>query len=1388
MKKIAYIIIALLFLPTFAFTLRAQDDFASGNGTAANPYIIKTVEHLSNVRKYTGEKNADVHFAMDNDIDLSAISNWEPIGFLGTNYYDDTLVFFGKFDGRGHVVRNMTVKPDANEIVEKRRNLGLFGYTKAGSVIENLGVENGYIEIRTFNGGLLCGSNGGRVENCWATGKIKCAATQVGGLIGNHSTLDRISPAIVKNCYTIVEIESTHTSAANGNIGGIAGRSVAATISNCYTLCYFNANYTYEIGGICGLMARGRVEKCYTYGYAKGLARVGGILGQQLETNYTTNCYSSMTIEPSPYTKNLADPYVKKSFGGILGGSYSTVEVIKDCYFNKDIFAGEGIGMDAAELYLSGTEGLTTEEMKKEELFVGAGWKFGTTWNIWEDHTFPFLDGLITPAVITDATPAYIEGIFKNDDIPDKIQLYSTSLKLLGEAILNKSNNTWRIDLTAPINVNEYVYAIAFRNGTPTSPTVLKVANTYFNGGDGSASTPFRISTPEQLRNLRFYMGEEAASMHFVLINDLNFKNEPVWTPLRSDESKTFCGTIDGAHFAIKNINIEGIDSVGLFSILGSKASISNFKLLGCKVNGNDVVGGICAINNGSIKKSFVQGKVNGRNNVGGFAAVNNNTLENCFNMAAVTTSGTTCGGFCAINSQTGTISKCYSMGDVSGSSKVGGFCGTNAGSVELSFSSNVVTGSSAIAGFCTDNTATVTACFFDKQLANTDNSVASGNAAGITGLSTSDMKKKTSYKTWSFTSILADWGIWESNTLPYFATQAAPPVITNISSSAVQGISTPINAPDSIVLYKNHERMGACAPGVTSWQIPLGNNPLNANDLLYVVAYLTGKEASRPAFAEGLPNDASLKALGVNEANLIPLFSPMVLNYTVKPLETTVDRITITATAANAKATIKGAGMQALKIGTNKFVVEVTSEDGTVTNSYAITIIRKDAAYKPSNDPSLKMLNASVVNGSLITDFTPERTNYTGSVLNSVEQITLTAEPVNPYATVSGTGVKNLNVGENIFVVTGIAEDGTTKKDYTVTITRQTTTHTASNNASLQMLSINQGTLSPAFASSVYSYVANVSGAVSEINIMATPAQTGALISGAGLKPLRIGVNLFTITVTAEDGISKKNYTLTINRAMPSEAQLKGISVSNTDIDCSNGSSFSYLADCGVATADIRVEANEGTSILINGQAQNACTVAIPESGFGQVNITLISGDQLQTKHYELILMRPLPAGVISLRWNNILALTNNPSFNGGYNFQAYQWYKNGVAITGETKPYIRIDGQPVQYKVEAITTDGYKLHTCPLNSVVKPAQAGIVAYPNPVQAGADLQIELPDNGRENAKSTITILTPLGQVKKVISLTGHNASISVPTQPGLYIIQVTDENKQTQTSNILVY
>ncbi|MDR1239266.1 MAG: Mu-like prophage major head subunit gpT family protein [Treponema sp.] len=89
------------------------------------------------------------------------------------------------------------------------------------------------------------------------------------------------------------------------------------------------------------------------------------------------------------------------------------------------------------------------------------------------------------------------------------------------------------------------------------------------------------------------------------------------------------------------------------------------------------------------------------------------------------------------------------------------------------------------------------------------------------------------------------------------------------------------------------------------------------------------------------------------------------------------------------------------------------------------------------------------------------------------------------------------------------------------------------SSNASLKALTVNAGTLSPAFNPAVTSYTVNVANGVSAITVTGTPAEGGAEVSANNgvSQSLAAGANVIAVTVTAQNG-TVKTYTVTVTRA----------------------------------------------------------------------------------------------------------------------------------------------------------------------------------------------------------------------------------------------------------------
>ena len=131
--------------------------------------------------------------------------------------------------------------------------------------------------------------------------------------------------------------------------------------------------------------------------------------------------------------------------------------------------------------------------------------------------------------------------------------------------------------------------------------------------------------------------------------------------------------------------------------------------------------------------------------------------------------------------------------------------------------------------------------------------------------------------------------------------------------------------------------------------------------------------------------------------------------------------------------------GIVPLSVGSNVITVVVTAEDGNTTKTYTVTVTR-DAT--PSADASLKALTLSGID---FGTFDSTTASYTTTVANSVTETTVTPTVNDSGATyvikLSGVtdadGVVSLSVGSNVITLEVTAEDDSTTKTYTVTVTR---------------------------------------------------------------------------------------------------------------------------------------------------------------------------------------------------------------------------------------------------------------------------------------------------------------------------------------------------------------
>ena len=180
-------------------------------------------------------------------------------------------------------------------------------------------------------------------------------------------------------------------------------------------------------------------------------------------------------------------------------------------------------------------------------------------------------------------------------------------------------------------------------------------------------------------------------------------------------QGMAFTGVFDGNDHKITNLTIHGAapgnDYLGLFGCVDG-GEVSNLGLEGFSVSGYYYVGGLVGRNSyGSITNCYSTGDVGGDGDVGGLVGRNwEGSLSNCYCTGHVR-GGSPVGGLVGINS--GSISNCYSTGDVSTGEHVGGLVGINSGSISDCYATGSVSGRSVVGGLVGRNSyGSITNCY----------------------------------------------------------------------------------------------------------------------------------------------------------------------------------------------------------------------------------------------------------------------------------------------------------------------------------------------------------------------------------------------------------------------------------------------------------------------------------------------------------------------------------------------------------------------------------------------------------------------------------------------------------------------------------------------------
>ena len=297
--------------------------------------------------------------------------------------------------------------------------------------------------------------------------------------------------------------------------------------------------------------------------------------------------------------------------------------------------------------------------------------------------------------------------------------------------------------------------------------------------------------------------------------------------------------------------------------------------------------------------------------------------------------------------------------------------------------------------------------------------------------------------------------------------------------------------------------------------------------------------------------NSLTIKNTGDNSTvSYTPSFSKNTLTYNAT-VGDDVSSVSISLTSTDSSVTITGDGVKTLSFGNNSFPILVTAEDGVTKKTYTVNIKKVSSSFSVTG---LTIVNTSDNSNIPYTPTFDQETliyNATvGSGVNSVDISFVTSDGV----TVTGAGTKSLNIGDNSFPIVITASDGVTKKNYTVNIHKKSNVIAVSNLKIKNVANNSDVSYSPAFNKDTLTYNASVTADVNTVNISFVTTDNTVTISGDGNKTLNLGNNTFNVIVTAEDGVTKKTYTINIKK-LSNDVTTTGLAIKNV----SNNSNIPY-------------------------------------------------------------------------------------------------------------------------------------------------------------------------------------------------------------------------------------
>ena len=348
--------------------MRAVDGCGLPHFDRRGVYLVSTADDLEWISDHSACWDDD--FRMTSNIDLSAISAWDPIGNSLSEEY-----FTGSFDGDGYRISGLRIRCPMSDY-----KVGLFAGLSGGAHVHDFEIRDadssGCLDV-DYSGilaGSIIGSSGSVVvSNINVSGTIvmnvlESPGEYVGGLAGyaeeativdssadvDITTQDPDFPGDLNAWATtgglvgtsrfsdVSDSTSTGEIVGGRNLGGLVGEFTGGTIES--SMSSVNLSGRILIGGLVGLGNRGTIRASSASGSVSGSELVGGMVGElasPLTPSWVHNSFSTGLVTGGGRIGGL----IGEANGWSISNSYSESDVVVPDDDVDHEFAGGLVGL-----------------------------------------------------------------------------------------------------------------------------------------------------------------------------------------------------------------------------------------------------------------------------------------------------------------------------------------------------------------------------------------------------------------------------------------------------------------------------------------------------------------------------------------------------------------------------------------------------------------------------------------------------------------------------------------------------------------------------------------------------------------------------------------------------------------------------------------------------------------------------------------------------------------------------------------------------------------------------------------------------------------------------------------------------------------------------------